>query len=249
METEIQEKSTGGWLLILGIFAILLSIRLVITVISDASYFPINVLKIEAPYQNISRVEIQNVFTPFISYSFLMFPEKKVVKELKKNQWIEDVKIKKIWPDQIVVQIFEQIPVAIWNNMYVNSKGVLFNPQTDKKIDTLPIMIGPEYHQKDVLHIYKKLSKLLKAQDLTILKIKLRDNLSWDITLQNGVLIRLGKRNIEKRVMRFCEVYPKLFATTFDQVNTIDLRYAKGMAVNWKKTNDQINSNPKNVMG
>lgn len=249
MDTEIQEKSTVGWLFILGIFALLLTIRLVLTIISDASYFPINMLKIEAPYNNITREEIQHVISPFLSSSFLMFPEKQVTKALKKNQWVKNIQIKKIWPDQIIIQIFEQIPVAIWNNVYLNEEGNIFLPQKGEKLASLPLLIGPEHHQKDVLHIYEKLSKLLKTQELNIVKMKLRDNLSWELTLQNGVIIRLGKHDIEKRTERFCHVYPKLFATTFDQIRSIDLRYSTGMAVNWKEIHDQINTNPKNTMG
>lgn len=249
MDTDIQEKSTNGWLLILGIFAFLLTIRLVLTIISDASYFPINTLKIEAPYKNMSREEIQQVISPFLSNSFLMFSEKKVTKALKKNQWVKNIQIKKIWPDQIIIQIFEQNPVAIWNNVYVNEEGNIFLPQKGEKMSSLPLLIGPEHHQKDVLHIYEKLSKLLKTQELNIVKMKLRDNLSWELTLQNGVIIRLGKHDIEKRMKRFCRVYPKLFAMKFDQIKSIDLRYTNGMAVNWKEMNDQINTNPKNSMG
>ena len=93
------------------------------------------------------------------------------------------------------------------------------------------------------------MSKLLKTQDLFISEIHLRENQAWDITLSNGVILRLGKQDIEQRLSRFVHVYPKLFAARFDRISSIDLRYSSGIAVNWKKRDDQINSNPKNDMG
>ena len=138
----------------------------------------------------------------------------------------------------------ERIPVAFWNNMLLSDKGIIFMPKEKKKLANLPYLYGPKYHQQDVLQIYEKLSKLLKAQDLYIAKIWLRENQSWMIALTNGVIIQLGKTDIENRLQRFCDVYPKLFAATFDQVSSIDLRYSKGIAVKWEQQTDQINTNP-----
>lgn len=129
--------------------------------------------------------------------------------------------------------------------MLLSENGDIFMPIEDKKISNLPWMYGPKNHQQDVLQIYEKLSKLLKAQDLYIAKIWLRENGSWKITLSNGVMIQLGKTDIENRLKRFCDVYPKIFAATFDRVSSIDLRYSKGIAVKWKPEPDQINTNPK----
>jgi cell division protein FtsQ len=114
-----------------------------------------------------------------------------------------------------------------------------------KSVVNLPYLYGPKDQQKDILQIYEKLSKLLKAQDLFIAKVWLRKNQSCVIALSNGVILRLGNTDVENRIKRFCKVYPKLFAASFDQVSSIDLRYSKGIAVKWRKQNDQINSNPK----
>lgn len=245
MNRDIQQKPTTLWLLVLSMFALLLSIRLIMMIVSDNSLFPVSSLKIKSSYQYVSRDEIQKILFPYFSKSYLMISEKNLSDEIKKNEWIQDVKVNKIWPDRIVVQILERIPVAFWNNMLLSEKGEIFMPKEEKKLASLPYLYGPKYHQQDVLHIYEKLSKLLKAQDLYIAKIWLRENQSWKIALTNGVIIQLGKIDIENRLQRFCDVYPKLFAATFDQVSSIDLRYSKGIAVKWTQQTDQINTNPK----
>jgi cell division protein FtsQ len=245
MEKDIQSKPNTTWVMVLSAFALILSIRLILMVIADSNFFPINTLKIKSSYKYVSRDEIQKVMLPYLSQSYLMFSEKKLSNEIKKNIWIEDVNIKKIWPDRVIVQIFERFPVAFWNNVILTGKGDLFMPDGANNLPNLPHLYGPKDHQKDVLQIYEKLSKLLKDQDLFISKIWLRDNQSWDIALSNGVMIKLGKNDIENRLKRFSKVYPKLFAATFDHVSSIDLRYSKGIAVKWEKQDDQINTNPK----
>lgn len=245
MEKDLQNKPSTTWVLVVSMFALILTLRLVLMIIADLDFFPINALKIESSYKFVTRDQVQKILLPYLSQSYLMLSENKLSEDLKKNVWVEDVKIKKIWPDRVDVQIIERIPVAFWNNVLLSEKGELFLIEDDKNSPNLPRLFGPKNQQKDVLHIYEKLSKLLKAQDLFIAKVWLHKNQSWAIALSNGVIIRLGKSDIENRLQRFCEVYPKLFAASFDQISSIDLRYSKGMAVEWVKQDDQINSNPK----
>jgi cell division protein FtsQ len=249
MNTDIQAKPSGNRIFVLTIFALILFARLVITIIADPQFFPINSLKIEASYQYLSREKIQEIIAPYLAQSFLVFSERKLKNDFKKNPWVENIEIQKVWPDHVIVQIKERFPVAVWNNMLLSEKGDLFKIDKMDLFADLPRFYGPQHQQTDVLHIYEKLSKLLLAQGLVIEKLRLRDNQAWEMILNNGVLIRLGKRDMEERISRFCKVYPKLFAATFDRVSSIDLRYSNGIAVNWKRDIDQINSNPKKQMG
>ena len=72
-------------LIILFVFAIILTARLAIMIISDSQYFPINVLKIEAPYHYLTRDKIQELIAPYMNQSFLMFSEEKLQEDFKKN--------------------------------------------------------------------------------------------------------------------------------------------------------------------
>ena len=249
MQTDIQVTQNKYKLWVLSLFAVILMIRLVLMLIANKNLFPIANLKIEAPYHFISRHHLQKVLTPYLNQSFVMFSEKKLMQDIKKIPWTEAVNVKKTYPDQVIVQIMERNPVAIYNNMIMSEKGDLFKPLKLKKLSAYPHFYGPESQQKDILHIYEKLSKLLKIQDLFISEIHLHDNQAWDLTLHNGVILRLGKQDIERRLSRFIQVYPKLFAARFDQITCIDLRYANGIAVSWKTSGDLINSNPQKNMG
>lgn len=249
VEMDVQQKPSVNRIWVLALFACILIIRLLMVIISDSNLFPINHLKIEASYKNITRSEIQNIISPYMQKSFLTFSVRNVEDDFKNNSWVESISIEKKWPDSINIKIIERIPVAIYNNMILSEKADLFKAKDMKKLSYLPHFIGPKNQQKDILQIYEKLSKLLVSKGLFITSMWLRDNQACEIILQNGVKLRLGKQNIEERLLRFIQVYPKLFAKRFDQISAIDLRYASGIAVDWKKQPDQISNNPNNMMG
>lgn len=244
-ERDLQMRSNSSRLILLGVFASILMIRLFMMLVTDASFFPINRLKIKSSYKYITREQVEATLLPFTSQSFLSLSTQALSQAIKQNSWIDEVKVKKIWPDRVDIQIYERFPVAFWNQELLTQKGILFQPENKFALRNLPHLYGPKNQQLDVLHIYKKLSKLLKEQDLYIAKIKLRENQSWTMMLTNGIVLELGKNDIDLRVRRFAKVYPKLFAAKFDQVSTVDLRYSKGMAVKWRKLDDQINKNTK----
>ena len=67
------------------------------------------------------------------------------------------------------------------------------------------------------------------------LGLNLRDNQSWVLIMGNDVKIYLGKKELEARLLRFCKAYPAVFAEKADQLASVDLRYPRGMAVQWKQ--------------
>ncbi len=79
------------------------------------------------------------------------------------------------------------------------------------------------------------MSKLLSSYGLNAVSLQLRDNQAWELSLSNGVLVRLGKRDMEQRLLRFCKVYKAYFADKGEKLSSVDLRYARGIAVQWKQ--------------
>ena len=93
--------------------------------------------------------------------------------------------------------------------------------------------------QTDVLQIYQKLSKLLSIYGLHAASLQLRDNQAWELSLTNGIRLYLGKQDLEERLQRFCRAFPAIFADKPEQLLSVDLRYAHGLAVHWKQQTGQ----------
>lgn len=227
-------------LMFLIVFALLLSARLVYLFVSDAQRFPITTVKIAASYEHINRKQLESILSNYLGSSFFTLSISRLTSELMQLDWTKEVSIEREWPDILKIRVEEKMPAAIWNNVLMTSEGELFNVGNEQKLDLkLPRLSGPENQQLDVLQIYQKLSKLLAKYGLNASTLQLRDNQAWELTLSNGVQLYLGKRDLEERLLRFCKAYPIVFAEKPDQLSSVDLRYARGMAVQWKQQTER----------
>ena len=117
--------------------------------------------------------------------------------------------------------------------------GKLFNEGTVPKDINMPKLKGPQTQQAEVLQVYEKLSKILSTYGLNAVGLHLRDNQSWILLLGNDVKIYLGKKELAARLLRFCKAYPAVFAEKLEQLASVDLRYPRGMAVQWKQQTER----------
>ncbi len=224
-----------GFLTALIICALLLLLRLVYLYVADPERFPVSTVKVVANYQHITRQQLESILSNYQHDSIISLPIARLEADLKNLEWTEQASVQRIWPDTLKITLTEKKPVAIWNNALMTAEGQLFNEGKETTEINLPYLVGPAQQKSDVLQIYQKLSKLLSIYGLQAASLQLRDNQAWDLGLTNGVQLHLGKRDIEKRVLRFCRAYPTVFADKPDQLSSVDLRYARGMAVQWKK--------------
>ena len=220
----------------LVVCALLLMSRLVYLVLADPLQFPINTVKIVATYQHITRAELESVLSKHRSESFFSLCLSQLRSDLMTLPWVKTVQIERVWPDTIKVSLAERVPIAVWNDALISMDGILFSPgKMEDMPASLPRLSGPDEQKKEVLQIYEKLSKLLTGYGLTAASFKLRESQAWELSLTNGIMLRLGKRDLELRLQRFCRAYPVVFADKPDELSSVDLRYARGMAVQWKQ--------------
>ena len=235
MGTETGRLRYASILTVLSVCALLLTARLMYSFLADAQRFPIGTVKIAANYQHIKRKQLESVLSAYLNTSFFSLPVRQLHSDLLALDWSDQVYIERIWPGTLKITLVEKLPAAVWNDALMTDSGELFNVGKDfSDITFLPKLKGPADQQTEVLQIYQKLSKLLSTYGLHAASLQLRENQAWDVTLSNGIQLRLGKRDLEKRLLRFCRAYPAVFADKPEQLTRVDLRYARGMAVQWK---------------
>ncbi|MFY0665277.1 MAG: cell division protein FtsQ/DivIB [Natronospirillum sp.] len=167
-----------------------------------------------------------------ISYWSLSLPE--VEQTLAALPWIEHASLVRQWPDQVVVRISEQTPLAYWNDSaFINSRGQVFGPSD--LVFELPKLSGPEGRATDVMTHYLQFSQMFSAMGYRIDALELAPRGAWTVHLDNGVEVRLGQKNILQRARRVARV----LGETNDRVQTgniavMDARYQFGVAVEWK---------------
>ncbi len=225
----------NGLLLLLIVSAILLAGRLGYLYVSDAERFPITTIKVAASYQHLTHKELEAVLTKYVNASFFALPVTRLQNELNDLSWIDSAYVERVWPDTLKIKLIEKVPVAIWGDSLMTEDGRLFNEGAIPADLNVPRFKGPSSQQLEVLQVYEKLSKILSAYGLKASGLYLRDNRAWVLIFGNDIKIYLGKKELEARLERFCKAYPAVFAEKADQLASVDLRYPRGMAVQWKQ--------------
>lgn len=217
-------------------FALILAARLVHVFLSNPVRFPIHTVQIEASYEHITREVLEAILSPHLQESFFAVSVRTLEEELLALDWSQSTHVSRIWPDKLKVRVVEKKPVAVWNQSFVDADGALFAVgQVAEGVYNGPYLYGPERQQQEVLQTYTKLSKLLSVYGLGAASLHLRENQAWELVLTNGIKLRLGKRDLEERLRRFCRAYPAVFGDKPELLSSVDLRYARGMAVQWKQ--------------
>jgi cell division protein FtsQ len=234
MSAERDRLRYTSLLTLLIVCALFLTTRLIYLFLADAHRFPISTVKVVANYQHITRKQLEVVLSDYIDSGFFSLSVRRLQSDLLALDWSRRVYIERIWPDTLKITLEEKIPVALWNDAFMTSDGKILPLDKKETALFLPKLMGPEHQQLEVLQIYQKLSKLLLVYGLHAVSLELRENQAWEIFLTNGIQLRLGKRDLEERLQRFCRAYPVVFADKSEQLTSVDLRYARGMAVQWK---------------
>ncbi len=239
-QTEATPRQFGFYFILLMVLAVALLVRLVYVTLSDATHFPIHTVKIEASYEHVTREALERILSPHLNESFFSVSTKKLESDLAALDWTEHATVTRIWPDMLKVILVEKTPVAVWNTSFVAADGSLF--EKGKVTDGMfsgPYLYGPQTQEQEVLQTYEKLSKLLAMYGLGAASLRLRENQAWELVLTNGVKLRLGRRDLEQRLRRFCRAYPAVFGEKPELLSCVDLRYPRGMAVQWKQKTEK----------
>jgi cell division protein FtsQ len=228
------------FLSMLVVCAVLLMARLAYLYLADPINYPISTFKVEASYQHITRNCLEKILEKYAHKGFFSISVRDLHSELSALEWADKIKVERIWPDTLKIKVVEKRPMAIWNRVLMTEDGLLFDLspvewQKEANVEHLPELNGPKDQQLEVLQMFRKLSKLSESYGLHTNSLALRDNQAWELGLGNGVLLRLGKRDIESRLQRFCMAYSAIFGDKFDRLAVVDLRYTHGMAAKWRE--------------
>lgn len=226
-------------LILLILFALLLLTRLLYLYVADPVRFPIHTIKISASYQHVTHEELQKVLDNYLDSSFFSLSVTRLYTELVSLPWVNSAQVERVWPDVLKITLVEKVPIAIWNNAMLSIEGDIFSEVNMKADNDLPRLKGPANHQHEVLQVYQKMSKILALCGLRAAALKWRKNEAWELLLTNGIQLQLGKRDLETRVNRFCRAFPAVFAEKYQQLASVDLRYPRGMAVQWKNETEK----------
>ena len=146
-----------------------------------------------------------------------------------KLPWVRDVSLRRSWPDRIEVTLEEHVPLARWgDSALVNHHGEVFNAAYD---GALPLLIGPAGSAKEMAIQYEYFRRSLAPIGKTPQELQVTARRAWQIKLDDGTTLELGREALEARLARFVAAYKGALDPLSGKVEQVDLRYANGFAV------------------
>jgi cell division protein FtsQ len=187
-----------------------------------------SVLLVEAPKQ-IPPEQIKRLVAEQIKGNFFTVDLNKTRTAFEQLPWVRKVSVRRKFPWSLEVALEEQVALARWNGTeLVNAYGEIFD---DKTGQVLPAFYGQANTAPQMTSLYKTFSKTLLPLKQTITQVSLSPRFAWQLRLNNGIVLELGREHMQQRLERFVEVYSYSLSTLSQPVTHIDLRYQNGFAV------------------
>lgn len=196
---------------------------------------PIAKINVQGDLSYISQQAVQQRIAPYIAASFFSIDLAGMRSELEQMPWIAHAEVRRVWPDQVMIRLEEQLPIARWGDeALLNNQGQAFTPRELAHYEQLPQLWGPQRAQEQVMQQYQMLSQMLRPLGFSIIRLELRERGSWFLSTGQGVEILLGRDHLVEKMRRFISIYEKTLKEQIANIERVDLRYPNGLAVAWR---------------
>jgi cell division protein FtsQ len=157
------------------------------------------------------------------------------------DPWVHGITIKRNWPPALDVVVDAQSPVARWGKKgLLNHQGDIFLPDITEKYVDLPMLNGPATQAQHLMAQYHDFSRLFQGVNVKMIGLSMEARGAWSLVLDNGIEVIVGREQLRERLQRFLHVYQKELESRAAQIEKVDIRYTNGVAVKWRKLEEQV---------
>jgi len=184
-------------------------IILLTTFISEKNFTIKNLTINEIRFENnkiVSNEELIKDLSFLYNKNIIFLNTLEIKKKLNKNSFIESLQVKKVYPNKLVIKIFEKQPIAIIfhenKKFFLGKKFELIKYKKIFKYENLAVINGDE---KSFKKLFINLKKTKFPSDL-VKKYELQKAERWNIELIDGRLIKLPINNYKKSLKNFLKI-------------------------------------------
>src|SRR3989338_1011747 len=201
---------------------------------------PLQSVRLSAPPQRVSAAELLRVMRSEVRGNLFTVNIERLRQSFEKLPWVRSVSIRREFPHRLAVQLEEHQAMARWHNSSrVNQQGETFVAGSGQ---ALPGFIGQEGTSAEIAQHYARFNQQLVALGLTVEQVALSPRHAWQLRLNNGMVLELGREDMQQRLARFVAVQRtedrRQMTEDRNTVKYVDLRYRNGFAVR-RATNDK----------
>lgn len=224
------------------------TISLVSKEVAQVNLLPIRSVSFVGDFKRVDQDELKRIAGGIqtIGGSMLRTDLNQVKAVVRQVEWVREADVRRRFPGTLEIQIEEHKPFARWQSsgtqnespgdtgqdLLVNTFGEVFAADTE---DKLPLLAGPADSAVEVMTQWLAFGKQLEAlgtasAELRPAELRLSPRRAWQLRLENGSTLELGRNDAAARLARFVRAYPQVPALQLASAR-VDLRYQSGLAV------------------
>ncbi len=196
---------------------------------------PVHAISMDGTFQRVSPGQIEKAVAPYLQAGFMSADLDAIQRAVEKLPWVDHARVQRVWPTSLHVTVVEQTPAARWGESgLLNTRGEVFERAAAHVPSELPRLSGPDGTESQVAQRYLAAEPLMLEANLRIAALRLDERGAWEMDLDSGVTVRLGRREVDERLARFIHDAAPVIAHRASDVAYVDMRYSNGFAIGWR---------------
>jgi cell division protein FtsQ len=145
--------------------------------------------------------------------------------------WVRDAAVRRLFPDAVEVSLETYEPLARWaEGGLVSTHGEIF---VADYAAFLPVFRGPPASAARMAREYPAIVRALAPLASALVELRVTARGAWQVMLDSGLTLELGREDIVARIQRFASAWPRLPEGATEGKHA-DLRYVNGFAMRAK---------------
>ena len=197
---------------------------------------PIDQVTLEGRFQRVSPLELEQAVRKRVDGAGLVSVDLAALqRSVEALPWVDRATVARAWPRGLRIEVTEQVAAARWGaDGLLNARGELFLTGARFLPPELPRLSGPAGSEATVARRYLAIQGRLAEGGVRLTALRLDARGAWEIDLDNGVRIRLGRRDVDERFERFVAAALRLVVQRGAELAYVDMRYSNGFAAGWR---------------
>lgn len=191
--------------------------------------FAVREVEVAGQLEHVTAEQLAAVAKHAVQGTFFTLDLERARRQFEKLPWVRKVEVRRQWPARLELEVEEHVALARWGDTaLVNTHGEVFEAATD---EALPIFIGPPGQADEMARQFLHFTAQLAPIERRVARLTLSARAAWQMSLDDGLTLELGRSDMDARLARFVMVYDRTIGRLPPSVVHVDLRYANGFAI------------------
>ena len=211
-----------------------------------ATMWPVKKIAIQNEVKYVDKHQLRAEVESYIDEGMWAIDLSALQARIKKIDWIKNVEIRKVWPDQLILVIEENQPLVNFGKEILTQSGSkIVIGETREWMNLLPKV---ELHDgldasaqelRDIWDDYRAIRRSFELINLKLSHLEIDEINNWLLLFDDGLNINLGRKQQKERVERLISVFGEI--NNKQLISRIDLRYNNGFAIENKIQDEDLN--------